>query len=357
MYKRGSEEIQSTFTQLVLGVIIVLVLAGFTYILYNAVYGSSSISCKNEADWKSLQRALNRVDNKQFTESQTPFTNEDCYLVSFTKQQPVKIYPDSPKLIPDKPILCLCKIEDNKCKPFGDCYKFSNYEAIISDKKEQFETIKFLPTTFLTFKRENNNLVITTLGAKSNIKNQKSNRTWPVENPILVSCYGERKLIGKTDWHDGLDFRADIDTPVKAVADGKVRFICDKENYNTKDNPDKPSSCEGYGINIILSHSDGTFTRYNHLSEIKVSLNQEIKKGEIIALSGNTGFSEAPHLDFKVYFTEDFSADAGKPSYDRDPLKYLPELYTYTLANSADSCKSSPTLFALKQTSSGVAIV
>ena len=50
-----------------------------------------------------------------------------------------------------------------------------------------------------------------------------------------------------------------------------------------------------------MSHGGGVYTYYMHLSSLKVSEGQSVKKGQRIALSGNTGISTGPHLHFAIY--------------------------------------------------------
>lgn len=86
-------------------------------------------------------------------------------------------------------------------------------------------------------------------------------------------------------WHNGIDLRADIGTPVYAVADGTVKVA--------KDNP------TGYGLYIVINH--GTYgSLYAHLSQYHVFVGQEVNAGTIIGYTGNTGESTGPHLHFEI---------------------------------------------------------
>ncbi len=87
--------------------------------------------------------------------------------------------------------------------------------------------------------------------------------------------------------HYGVDFACPMGTEIMATADGKVTKI--------SSTPKK-----GYGNLLVLTHGDGYVTKYAQLSEFKVKEGDEVKKGDVIALSGNSGMSTAPHLHYEV---------------------------------------------------------
>src|SRR4029077_5510415 len=85
--------------------------------------------------------------------------------------------------------------------------------------------------------------------------------------------------------HKGLDFRASIGTPVHATNSGTVIVA-------------RPLYFEGNCV--MLDHGQGLVTIYMHLSEFKVKEGEKVAAGQLIALSGGTGRSTAPHLHFAV---------------------------------------------------------
>jgi hypothetical protein len=78
--------------------------------------------------------------------------------------------------------------------------------------------------------------------------------------------------------NNGIDIQAAIGTPVRAVARGRVEYT--SEDYGT------------YGQMIILNHGDGYFTLYGHLSEIDVSVGQEVEPGSDDRALGGFGLAQ-----------------------------------------------------------------
>jgi len=101
--------------------------------------------------------------------------------------------------------------------------------------------------------------------------------------------------------HNGIDITAPIGTKVRAAGDGVVVEV----------NPIKGFS--GYGKTITINHGYSYQTFYAHLSTVNVKVGDHVKRGEIIALSGNTGLTMSPHLHFEIHRN-------GVPV---DPINYL----------------------------------
>ncbi|MFK7952885.1 MAG: M23 family metallopeptidase [Ekhidna sp.] len=104
----------------------------------------------------------------------------------------------------------------------------------------------------------------------------------------LASGYGYRihPIYKVKKFHEGTDFSIKTGTPVYATGDGVIKW--------TK------TSFRGYGKQIEIDHGFGYRTKYAHLSRFVVKKGQRVKRGELIAYSGNSGSSTAPHLHYEV---------------------------------------------------------
>jgi murein DD-endopeptidase MepM/ murein hydrolase activator NlpD len=89
--------------------------------------------------------------------------------------------------------------------------------------------------------------------------------------------------------HSGVDYTVPEGTPVFATADGVVR---DVERRST-----------GSGLRVVIDHGNGYQTTYSHLSAgtVRPRSGESVRRGDIIARTGNTGLSLAPHLHYEVY--------------------------------------------------------
>ena len=111
---------------------------------------------------------------------------------------------------------------------------------------------------------------------------------WPVPGYYRISSeYVARvnPISGKSEFHTGIDIPASYGEDVVAVADGVVitsRWV------------------NGYGYTIMISHGSGLVTLYGHNSSLVVSAGQSVKKGQVIAKIGSTGWSTGNHCHFEV---------------------------------------------------------
>ena len=143
----------------------------------------------------------------------------------------------------------------------------------------------------------------------------------PVKHALLkreASGYGWRvdPIYNVRRFHEGIDFSLPMGSDVYATADGVVSYV----GYQRG----------GYGNLIIIDHGYGYQTRYAHLKNTnKVRKGQKVKRGDIIAESGHTGKSTAPHLHYEVRFNGKadnpiryFFQDLSPEEYD-DMLTHL----------------------------------
>lgn len=117
----------------------------------------------------------------------------------------------------------------------------------------------------------------------------------PVNNrQLTLLAAGKKPLINPFHRtmreHHGVDYLIPEGTAVFATADGVVKTLSEK---NTT-----------HGKAITLDHGNGYETSYSHLLDIRVRKGQKVKRGDIIALSGNSGLSFAPHLHYEVRFRD-----------------------------------------------------
>ncbi|MFC5080514.1 Murein DD-endopeptidase MepM [Vibrio thalassae] len=112
----------------------------------------------------------------------------------------------------------------------------------------------------------------------------------PVGERRISSQFGERvhPVTKKLKMHRGLDFAVNVGTSIYATADGVVEA--------TK------KSNKGLGNFLRVQHSFGFSSSYSHLNSFNVKVGQFVQKGDLIAISGNTGLSSGPHLHYEVRF-------------------------------------------------------
>ena len=122
-------------------------------------------------------------------------------------------------------------------------------------------------------------------------KNQKSflqstPSVWPTRGWV-TSGFGYRKspFTGLREMHEGWDIGARSGSAVRATADGMIT-VAGRER--------------GYGKLIEIDHGYGVVTRYGHNSKNLIKVGSKVKRGQIVALVGNTGRSTGPHLHYEV---------------------------------------------------------
>ncbi len=138
---------------------------------------------------------------------------------------------------------------------------------------------------------------------------------WPIPREALhnnhIGAFNPRRyhpVLHRIRPHNGVDFGCDRGTEVYATGDGIVEKAAES-GYNG-----------GFGRMVMINHSFGYKTRYAHLSKVLVKPGDKVFRGQIIALTGNTGISSGPHLHYEVihrgvpvnpvnYFNRNMSAE------------------------------------------------
>lgn len=162
---------------------------------------------------------------------------------------------------------------------------------------------------------------------------------WPLDYILITQGFGLTKDSSKLysyrsgAWsgkHTGVDFRANGDK-VKAMESGKV------VDFGNTDGTCPRASFGGW---MLIQYDNGLSSIYSHLSSFVAKKGQRVNKGDVVAYSGNTGYSTGPHLDVKVVPANAVSVKTwpskGCPGKDYttpivagatylDPLSYLPK--------------------------------
>jgi hypothetical protein len=117
----------------------------------------------------------------------------------------------------------------------------------------------------------------------------------PVNNrQLTLLAAGKKPLINPFHRtmreHHGIDYLVPEGTAVFATADGTVKSLSEKNS--------------SHGKAITIDHGNGYETSYSHLLDIRVRKGQKVKRGDIIALSGNSGLSFVPHLHYEVRYRD-----------------------------------------------------
>jgi murein DD-endopeptidase MepM/ murein hydrolase activator NlpD len=159
--------------------------------------------------------------------------------------------------------------------------------------------------------------------------------SWPTTDVYITQQFGKTSASGRlyaSGSHNGLDLKALMGTPIKAMADGTIAGAGDT---------DLTCPRASFGKWILIKHTNGLAATFAHMSVISVKEGSAVKRGDIIGYSGNTGYSTGPHLHISVYPNDAVTAQSrpsaacgGKTYYMPiaavnaylDPLAYLPAL-------------------------------
>lgn len=162
--------------------------------------------------------------------------------------------------------------------------------ALVTDKLENIEVLIGLkPQQGMGIRKrvEHANITLTQkLTLLQNIPN-----SGPLEKIRITGSFGMRAhpVTGKRLHHDGIDLRAKMNTPVYATADGVVEYAMHQKK-------------SGYGKLLLIRHNYGFKTAYGHLNKFAVKYGDFVKKGDLIAYTGNSGISNGPHLHYETRY-------------------------------------------------------
>lgn len=151
----------------------------------------------------------------------------------------------------------------------------NNVESKMSGQRNNMQQLKLELQKAIVMKRQQIAISNQTISVTPSI--------WPAQG-VVSSPYGLRW--GGSDFHPGIDIANDMGTPIRATADGVVSVA----GWNSG----------GYGNMVDINHGNGVMTRYGHASYVVVSAGQQVRRGQIIAYMGSTGFSTGPHVHYEV---------------------------------------------------------
>ena len=117
---------------------------------------------------------------------------------------------------------------------------------------------------------------------------------------VITSKYGRRRdpINSRPAFHKGVDIRGRMGTEVKATAEGKVYEL---------------GNDKGIGRFIVLDHKNGFRTSFGHLKKILIKRGQEVRRGQVIGLLGNSGRSTGPHVHYEILYKKELV----------NPIKYM----------------------------------
>lgn len=130
---------------------------------------------------------------------------------------------------------------------------------------------------------------------------------WPLPSQYgrsrITSYFGNREqpVPGASTYHRAIDIGVPVGTPVYSAADG---YVVTKGYSSIR------------GNYVMVKHANNLYTFYQHLKSVTVSAGQNVKVGQTIAYSGNTGIGSGPHLHFEVRTSPNYGSEVN-------PLNYL----------------------------------
>ncbi|MFA0961637.1 M23 family metallopeptidase [Roseivirga sp. BDSF3-8] len=241
-----------------------------------------------------------------------------------------------PAFATDEPEVYYKKSEDGAYLFYADNESYSPYQVEISfTQKENLKVGVPLPYFFVVDGKEKQKFLFKAVPTGEGTMRLKYSFSFLKGDPSAKPdgylyhfpfAHGEKRRVdqgyfGKFSHANlhAVDFHMKEGEPVYAARGGLVVEVREDSNRGGA-NP----AYEKHGNKVIILHEDGTFGEYAHLKQygVTVEVGEEVSAGQLIAKSGNTGFSSGPHLHFMVYKAEKlfhttvpvkFRSHAGKP--------------------------------------------
>lgn len=227
----------------------------------------------------------------------------DLFDKFYFLQQVAKNDEESLNLLNDN----LKTVETEKAAIIENKEAAANFKSSLDDKKAMLERAEKANTASISSLREAENITQSKLNkimlerkrAEEQISQfhlnysssvndsiySKGHYSWPVPGHNRISSpYGGRRN------HKGIDIPAPTGTVITAADDGIVIKVNSSDRWG-----------HGWGYHVMISHGNGFATQYAHCSKILVFPGQHVKKGQPIALCGNTGHSFGSHLHFEAW--------------------------------------------------------
>jgi len=118
------------------------------------------------------------------------------------------------------------------------------------------------------------------------VKQLQASTVWPTTGQVTTE-FGDSTPYQVH--HTGIDIAGAVGDPITPFMVGTVTYV----------NAD-PNNKTGYGKYVIVDHEDSITSLYGHMSDVSVTVGQQVKPGDTLGLRGNTGHSTGPHLHFEI---------------------------------------------------------
>ncbi|MFI3285804.1 MAG: M23 family metallopeptidase [Rikenellaceae bacterium] len=224
-------------------------------------------SAKFEAEYEAL---VSRYDSLSMVLQNIELRDKEIFRTMF-ESEPYEFYSES---------------KQRQLEEYEQIFTKSNreLELSLSERITKFETqMEDLTRSAETMRHNSENL---------DIQARNIPAIQPIANKqltLLTASYGMRMhpFYKTLKSHQGVDYTIPEGTRIFATADGVVKSITANSTS---------------GKVITIDHGNGYITSYKHISATKAGLGTKVKRGDIIALSGNTGLSITPHLHYEVSY-------------------------------------------------------